>query len=72
VKQKTELSFTDYLNKLRIHMAIKLLMDKEKTYTMKEISDMVGYNSQHYFSRAFKNYTGVSPNQYRNEKNINL
>ncbi len=68
IKQKTGLSFTVYLNALRIKMAIKLLMDNEKTYSIKEISDMVGYNSQHYFSRAFKNYTGLSPNQYRNEK----
>lgn len=68
IKQKTGLCFTDYLNKLRISMAIKLLTDKNKVYTINEISCMVGYNSQHYFSRAFKNYTGLSPNQYRNEK----
>lgn len=69
VKQKTGASFTDYLNKLRINMAIKLLFDKGHNYTINEISDMVGYSSQHYFSRAFKNYTGLSPIQYRN-KNI--
>ncbi|MBU5676214.1 response regulator [Alkaliphilus sp. MSJ-5] len=73
IKQKTGLTFTDYLNKLRISMAINLLMDKGKVYTINEISYMVGYNSQHYFSRAFKNYVGLSPNQYRNEKtNVNL
>lgn len=69
IKQKTGLSFTVYLNALRIKMAIKLLMDNEKIYSIKEISHRVGYNSQHYFSRAFKNYTGLSPNQYRNKNN---
>ncbi|HAQ39455.1 MAG TPA: DNA-binding response regulator [Clostridiales bacterium] len=71
VKQKTGISFTDYLNKLRINMAIKLLMDKDSYHTVNEIANMVGYSSQHYFSRAFKNYTGLSPVQYRN-KNENI
>lgn len=67
IKDKTGSSFTDYLNKLRIDMAINLLLNKEVNYSIKEISDMVGYNSQHYFSRAFKNYMGMSPIQYKNK-----
>lgn len=67
IKQKTGVSFTDYLNKLRINMAIKLLEDEGNNYTINDISNMVGYNSQHYFSRAFKNHIGLSPNQYRNK-----
>lgn len=68
IKQKTGISFTDYLNKLRINTAIKLLMDNDINYSINDISNMVGYNSQHYFSRAFKNYMGISPNQYRNRE----
>ena len=68
IKEKTGVNFTDYLNKLRIDMAISLLLDEDIEYTIKDIADMVGYNSQHYFSRAFKNYMGISPNQYRNKK----
>ncbi len=71
IKQKTGISFTDYLNKLRINMAIKLLLDKDRDYTINDIANMVGYSSQHYFSRAFKNYIGLSPNQYRNQNLIN-
>ncbi|MBU5485862.1 response regulator [Clostridium sp. MSJ-11] len=66
IKQKTGVSFTDYLNRLRINMATKLLTDKDNNYSINDISNMVGYSSQHYFSRAFKNYMGVSPNKYRN------
>ena len=66
IKNKTGHNFTDYLNKLRINRSIELLKSS-KNYTIKEISDMVGYNSQHYFSRAFKNYTGKSPIQYKKE-----
>ena len=62
------MSFTDYLNKTRTNMAIQLLLHPGKIYSMKEISEKVGYNSQHYFSRAFKKYIGMSPNQYRNQK----
>lgn len=65
VKQKTGANFTDYLNNLRINMAIKILLDKDGNRTINEIAEMVGYNSQHYFSRAFKNYTGLSPLQYK-------
>lgn len=68
IKQQTGINFTDYLNKLRINMAIKLLLDKEKGYTINEIASMTGYSSQHYFSRAFKNYMGLSPVQYKNKK----
>lgn len=67
MKLKTGVNFTDYLNKLRIDMSINLLMDVDIHYSIKDISDMVGYNSQHYFSRAFKNYMGLSPNKYRNK-----
>jgi YesN/AraC family two-component response regulator len=38
-----------------------------KTY---EISDMVGYSNSFNFTRAFKNYFGMNPRDYRNRKNI--
>jgi len=69
IKHKTGENFTDYLNKLRIDMAIKLLLDKDKDFTINDIANIVGYSSQHYFSRAFKNYMGVSPIQYKNKNN---
>ncbi|CDI49981.1 response regulator transcription factor [Clostridium tetani] len=68
IKQKTGVSFTDYLNKLRINMAKKLLTDSNNDYTINDISNMVGYSSQHYFSRAFKNYMEISPKNYRNKE----
>lgn len=67
IREKTGVNFTDYINKLRIDMAIHLLLDTESNYPIRKIAEMVGYNSQHYFSRAFKNYMGLSPNQYRNQ-----
>ena len=63
IKEKTSHNFTDYLNILRINMAIELMKDKNNS--LKTISDFVGYSSQHYFSRAFKNYKVLSPSDYR-------
>ncbi|MNN44985.1 Arabinose operon regulatory protein [compost metagenome] len=48
---------------LRIRRAIQLLNSTE--LTILEIAEQVGYESQHYFSTAFKKVMGVSPNQYR-------
>ena len=30
-----------------------------------EIAELVGYSTSYYFSRIFKTYTGVSPNEFR-------
>lgn len=67
IKKNTNLSFTEYLNKLRIQQAIILLSSREDLL-IAQIAELVGYSSQHYFSRVFKNHTGVSPVEYRNEK----
>ena len=65
IKNKTNMNFTDYVNQLRINLAIQLLLNDNIDYSIQEISEKVGYNSQHYFSRAFKKYTGLSPLQYK-------
>jgi two-component system response regulator YesN len=43
--------------------AVQLLSGTE--LTIHEIAERVGYETQHYFSTAFKKVNGVSPNQYR-------
>lgn len=65
IKQKTGYSFNEYLNKLRMDFALKLLKSKDNDYNIAQISQMSGYSSQHYFSRAFKNHFGTSPNKYK-------
>lgn len=64
IKQRSGLSFSDYLTKLRMEQAKQLLSSDQK-HMIYEISSMVGYSSQHYFCRMFKEYTGVSPSDYR-------
>lgn len=63
LKQETGTSFIDYLTQVRVKMAIQLMTDPSmKIY---EIAERVGYNSQHYFSTAFKKVLGVSPVEYK-------
>jgi len=63
MKQELGISFVNFLTEIRIKKAIQLLTSTE--LTIHEISEQVGYDTQHYFSTAFKKVVGVSPNQYR-------
>ncbi|KIP21637.1 putative response regulatory protein [Anoxybacillus ayderensis] len=63
MKQELGISFVNFLTEVRIKKAIQLLVSTQ--LTIHEISERVGYDTQHYFSTAFKKVVGVSPNQYR-------
>ncbi len=62
--KEMKMSFREYLNNYRIKKAEKILIESE--LTLAEISMEVGFSSQSYFSKVFKNNTGVSPLKYRN------
>jgi two-component system response regulator YesN len=63
LKQETGFTFVDYLTRVRITRAVQLMADPAaKIY---EVAEMVGYQSQHYFSRAFKRVFGRPPVEYR-------
>ncbi len=51
-----------YANKLKIKEAKKLM--RSGSYSLTEISSMVGFSSVHYFSRIFKQYEGQPPTYY--------
>ena len=56
-----------YLNELRISKAI-LLMEKREYKTM-DIVYAVGYNSVQNYYHAFRQVTGMTPKEYRENKN---
>lgn len=67
-KKKTGISFLDYMTRVKMERAKKLLMESDaRSY---EISDRLGYKDSEYFSRLFKKYSGVSPTEYRKLKKI--
>ena len=61
------MSFSEFLTKVRMETAITILMSHPQYSTLK-VSEEVGYKSQHYFCKVFRNYTGMTPTEYR-EKN---
>ena len=62
-KEQMGMPPTKYIISLRISMAKELL--ETTTLSIKEISLMCGYTDFNFFSRAFKENTGVSPTEYR-------
>ncbi len=61
-KEHTNYKFLDYVEKVRIEAACKLL--DERQYSIEKISAAVGYNSSVSFRRAFKRYMGITPSEY--------
>jgi two-component system response regulator YesN len=63
IKLKTGKNFSDLLLEARMEQACIFLQDPEcKIYN---ISSMVGYVNPNNFTRAFRNYFGQSPKEYR-------
>jgi two-component system response regulator YesN len=56
-------TFTEYLTRLRIQYACRLLRDTE--LTINELAEKSGYSDYFYFSRVFKKMLGMTPSQYR-------
>jgi two-component system response regulator YesN len=62
-KEEFGLSFIQYVTKLRMEEAAKLLSDPFcKTY---EVSYQVGYTDYSHFAKVFKKYYAVSPKEYK-------
>ncbi len=62
-KAQTGQSVTTYINQCRVDKAVILL--KSTNHSITEIANSVGYDDSNYFSRIFKQYTGMSPKQYK-------
>lgn len=57
------INFSAYIKKFRLKKAKELLISTDfKTY---EISEQVGYTDPKYFSRVFKETTGLTPGEYQ-------
>jgi YesN/AraC family two-component response regulator len=65
-KEKTNTLFVDYVTAVRMNKAAELIRTSD--YKLYQISEMVGYSNPKNFSRAFKHYFKVSPQEYREEQ----
>lgn len=61
-KEKTGVSFTDYLIEKRMNLACVLLKEGK---TVQDTSFSVGYSNTQYFIRLFKKNIGMSPGVYK-------
>ena len=52
----------EYFSEMKIDAAKQMIRTNHMNFT--QISEALGYNSIHYFSRQFKQITGMSPTEY--------
>ncbi len=56
-------TFVEYLTRVRMEKAYKLLCDSN--YTIREVAEMTGFHDQNYFSRVFRQHHGVPPSSLK-------
>lgn len=64
IKDEIGLTFTAYINKLRLTEAARLLKESEDA-SVSEVAFAVGYNNPSYFNKLFKAEFGCTPKSYR-------
>ncbi len=62
-KRELGVSFTEYLNSLRIQKSVELLSQPDMN--LLEIAGRVGFEDQSYFTKVFKKITGKTPRQFK-------
>lgn len=65
-KRETGHSFHDYIHRLRIDEACKML--RRTDLLVSEIASRLGYHDTEYFTAKFKALTGESPSSYKNKR----
>lgn len=64
-KETTGLPPAAYLKKLRMEYARSLFQQFGSSRTVKDVAAACGYRDALYFSRSFRQYTGMSPSRYQ-------
>ena len=66
IKTKTGLTYSAYVQKIRLEKAEHLLTRSDKS--IDEIADIVGYHNKGYFYKIFQEKNGMTPAKYRRQK----
>ena len=66
VREKNGGGVIELFNTMKIERSKKLISQGKLNFT--DIAVSLGFGSLHYFSRAFKKYTGLSPSEYKRQK----
>lgn len=59
------MTISNYMNKIRIEKSKILLCDN--SLSIADVANLTGFEDQSYFTKIFKNITGISPGQYKNK-----
>lgn len=62
--EEVKLGFSEYVIDYRIEKA-KILLVTHVDWTISQVAEVTGFNSQHYFSTIFRKKTGFTPREYR-------
>lgn len=57
------MTFSQYLNTVRLEKAIDLLNQNQEHLSMTEIASRCGFDTIRHFNRIFKDITGMSPRE---------
>ncbi len=67
-KKQSGQTITDYLLQYRIHKSMNLLMETE--LSVAQVAQNCGFSHQSYYTRRFREMTGLTPKQYRAENTM--
>ena len=67
IKREYGCSFSEYVNHKRLSVAVMMLRHTDMTVTA--IAGVVGFDNDNYFYRVFRENFGLTPNEYREQKN---
>lgn len=66
-KESTSMTLSEYIQKIRIEEACKLLLDTDKKII--DVAYDVGYKDIKFFNQLFKKIVGKTPGEYRKDRN---
>ncbi|MBC7960283.1 MAG: helix-turn-helix transcriptional regulator, partial [Vallitaleaceae bacterium] len=69
-KTETKETIVEYITRIRMEKSKELL--KSSAMKVFEISQVVGYEDQHYFSYNFRKQTGMTPTEYRKSEAVTI
>ncbi|BCY27853.1 transcriptional regulator [Flavobacterium okayamense] len=65
-------NFSLFINEFRVEYAKQILINGEySNYTLEAIGSLSGFNSKTSFNSTFKKYTGETPSEFKNKKELN-
>jgi YesN/AraC family two-component response regulator len=66
IHKETGLSLADHINRVRVKISKDALVDSRQS--INEVAQSVGFLYQNHYARVFRQYTGLSPTEFRERK----